>query len=186
MLALSMPSASKALAHDRHDLFGKPARVASGHGALETARGEAVHPLALDAVLLGKVLGRVAHGDAAGRVVERLPQEILELDLAHGEAVAVGIGGDRIAAHRLGARRERQVDAAQRHRVGRLGDHLDPGAADALHQMRRRFDGRARIEPDMARRDIGIERGLRHRAGDGGADIGGIDAGSLRWRPGPP
>ena len=72
---------------------------------------------------------------AAGRVEQRFPEEILELDLPHAEAAAMGIGGDRVAAHGFGADAERQLGAAERDRVGGLHDHLDAGAADALHHM---------------------------------------------------
>ncbi len=75
---------------------------------------------------------------------------------------------------------ERQIDAPGRDRVGRLHEHLDAGAADALHQMRRPLDRHAGIEPDMARRDVGVERGLRHGAGNRRADRRRIDAGSSR------
>ncbi|MNL60265.1 hypothetical protein D3C87_1840630 [compost metagenome] len=45
--------------------------------------------------------------------------------------------------------------------------------------MRRGFDRRAGVKPDMAGGDIGIERGLGHGTGNRVPDIGGLDAGAL-------
>ena len=57
----------------------------------------------------GEILRRAAHRRVAGRVEQRLPQEILEFDLAHAKAAAMRVGGDRIAAHRFRADAERDV-----------------------------------------------------------------------------
>src|SRR5215217_6840372 len=46
------------------------------------------------------------------------------------------------------------------------------------------FDGGAGIEANMARRDIGVERGLGHGAGNGMANVSGFDAGALDSRAG--
>ena len=81
------------------------------------------------------------------------------------------IGGDGVAAHRLGADAEREIDAAVRDRVGRLHQHFDAGAAYALHHVGRRLDRHAGIEPDVARQHVRIEAGLRHVAGDDRADV---------------
>ena len=172
------------LADDGHDLFRQNAAITRRDSPVEAALGEAIDALAGNAILLGEVFRRIAHIDATCRVVERFPEEILELDLAHGEAVAVRIGGNRIAAHRFTASAQRQFHPTQRDRIRRLRDDFEPGAADALHQMRRSLDRRPRIKPDMAGGDIGIERGLRHRAGNGMADIGRLYAGALDRRSG--
>ena len=92
---------------------------------------------------------------------------------------AMGIGDDRIAAHRFGADAQREIGAAERHRVGGLRQHLDAGAADALHVMRGHLDRHAGIKPDMARQNEGVEARLRHAAGDDGADIARLGAGAL-------
>jgi hypothetical protein len=89
----------------------------------------------------------------------------------------VRIGGDRVAAHRFGAHAQRRLDPPTLDQLSRLQHHLDAGAANALHQMRRPLHRYPGIKPDMARRHIGVERGLGHRAGDGGADIGRIEPG---------
>ena len=125
-----------------------------------------------------QILGRAAHGDIGGGVEQRLPQKILELDLAHAEAGAVGIGCDRIAAHRFGADAEREIDTAMADRIGRLHDGFDARAADALHEMRRHLDRHAGVEPDVARQHVGVEARLRHVAGDHGADIAGRRTGT--------
>src|SRR5690606_6982955 len=65
-----------------------------------------------------------------------------------------------------------------RNAVGGLRNDFDTRAADALHEVSRRLDRGAGIKTDMTRRDIGVERRLRHRAGNGGADIGSLDAGA--------
>src|SRR3712207_9072797 len=54
--------------------------------AAEGLGGVGVHLLAGDAVQARQVLRRAAHGGAAAGVEQRLPQHVLELDLAEGEA----------------------------------------------------------------------------------------------------
>ena len=162
---------------DGGDFFGES--IACGDGALEAAGGVAVYAFAVDAVLFGEVFSRVAHRHAAGGVVEGFPEEVLELDLAHDKAVAVRVGGDGVAAHRLGAGGEREGGAAERDRVGGLGDDFEAGATDALDEVRRRVLRGAGIEADVARGHVGIERGLGHGAGDRGFDVGGSDAGAF-------
>ncbi len=104
-------------------------------------------------------------------IEQRFPEEILELHLPHAEPAAMRVGGDGIAAHALRADAEREIDAAMRHRIRRLHQRLDPGAADALHEMRRHLDRHARIETDMARQHVGVEARLRDAAGDHRADL---------------
>ena len=88
-----------------------------------------------------------------GRIEQRLPEEILELDLRPG--------GSRRDAYRrrsgCGSSNSVPTQSASSTRVlgddsiGRLHQHLDAGAADPLHHMRRHLDRHAGIEPDMAR-----------------------------------
>ena len=92
----------------RRDLAGEESALLRRHGALEAARGEGVDLGARDLVLPRQIFRGVAHRHVAERIEQRFPEEILELDLAHAEAAAMRVGGDRIAAHRLGADAERE------------------------------------------------------------------------------
>ena len=165
-------------ARHRGDLAIEESAVPGLHGPLEAARGVGVDGLAADLIASREVLGGTAHGDACRRIEQRLPEEILEFDPAHVEAAAMGVGGDRITAHRFRADAQRGVRAAQRHGVGGLADHLEPGPADALHQMGGHLDRHAGIEADMARQHVGVEARLRHRSADDGSDILRRDGGA--------
>ena len=152
------------------DLAGEEARRLRRERALEASRREGVDLRPRDLVLARQVLRGVAHGDIGGRIEQRFPQEVLEIDRAHAEA-AHGVGGDGVAAHGFGADAQRQLDVLVGDEVGRLHQHLDAGAAHPLHHVRRHLDRHVGIEPDMARQAVGVEARLRHRAGDDGADV---------------
>ena len=137
----------------------------------KTARGVGVNLGARDLVALRQVLRRVAHGDIGGRIAQRLPKKILEIDRAHAEAAAHAIGDDRVAAHGLGADAKREPDLLVRDDIRGLHQHLEAGAADPLHHVRRHFDRHPRIKTDMPRQAVCVEARLRHRAGDDGADV---------------
>src|SRR5882672_12603864 len=59
-----------------------------GERPLETAGGEGIDLSARDAVLLCKRLRRAAHRDVDRGVVERFPEKILEVGLAHAKTRA--------------------------------------------------------------------------------------------------
>ena len=159
------------LALDRCDLAGEEARLLRRDRALEALRGEGVDLAARDLVLPREVLRRVAHGDIGGRIEQRFKEKILEIDGAHAEPAAHGVGSHRIAAHGLRAHAQRELDLPVRDEIRRLHQHFEAGAAHPLHHVRRHLDGHVRIEPDMARQAVGIEARLRHGAGDDGADV---------------
>ncbi len=133
--------------------------------------GEGVGILARDLVALGELLGGVAHARLRRGVERRLPQEVLELDLAHLEAAAVRIGGDRVARHGLGAHAQHRLRLAERELVGRLQDGLETRGAQPLHQQRRHADRHARVEADVARKKERVEARLRHRGRHHGVDL---------------
>ncbi len=146
---------------------------------------------ARDAVLLGHLLGALAHGET-GRVLGdggRHRQQILGvhlgegMDLLHQRAPArrghhcLRDGpriGDGHVAHRFRAAHHREIDLAQRDGVGGAGHRLQAGGAGAHHRVGVDPFRQARGEPDLAR-DVG-DRDLRdHRAEDDLIDGGGGD-----------
>ena len=163
--------AFEGLALDRCDLAGEEAQLLRRDRALETLRGEGVDLASRDLVLPREVLRRVAHGDIGCRIEQRFKEKILEIDGAHAEPAAHGVGSDRIAAHGLRAHAQREPDLPVRDEIRGLHQHFEAGAAHPLHHVRRHLDRHVRIEPDMARQAVGIEARLRHRAGDDGADV---------------
>jgi hypothetical protein len=155
---------------DRRDLAGEEAGLLRRERAFEASRGVGVDLAPRNLVGPREVLGRVAHGDVGGRIAQRFPQKILEIDRTHAKS-AHGIGSNRVAAHGFGADAQREPDCFVCDNVSGLHQHFDAGAANALHHVRRHLDRHPGIEPDMARQAVGIEARLRHRAGDDGADI---------------
>src|SRR5262245_64543848 len=95
---------------DRRNLAGEKARCPRRDRTREALRGEGVDLAARDLVLPREVLRRVAHGDIGGRVAQRFKEKMFEIDATHAEAVAQGIGCDRVAAHRLCADAQRELD----------------------------------------------------------------------------
>jgi hypothetical protein len=174
--ARSKSLALELFALDRRDLAAEEARRLRRERAFKTARGIGVDLSPRDLVAAREVLSGVAHGDVGGRIAQRFPEKILEIDGAHAEA-AHGVGCDRIAAHRFGADAQREPDRLMRDDVRGLDQHLEAGAADSLHHMRGHLDRDAGIESDMAGQAVGIEARLRHRAGDHRADVLGRHAG---------
>jgi hypothetical protein len=77
----------------------------------------------------------------------------------------------------LGADAERQIDAVPLDQFRRLRQHLDAGAADALHQVRRVVTRHAGVEADMPGHHVSVEGGLGHGTGDRGSDVDRIDRG---------
>src|SRR5262245_21522362 len=94
--------------HRRH-LAGEYALLLRVDCVREWACGDLVDLRPSDLVLQREVFRRVAHVHAGRRVEQRLPQEILELDLAHPKSATMGVGGDRIAAHGFRADAEREI-----------------------------------------------------------------------------
>ena len=178
--------ACKAFRFHRRDFAGEESALLRRERTRKAARGEFVDLRPRDLVLPRQILRGVAHAGVGCGIEQRFPEKILELDLAHAEAAAMRVGGDRIAAHRFGTDAQRKFGAAERNRIGRLAQDLDAGAADALHHMRRCLDRHAGIEADMARQHVGVEARLRHGAGDDGADILRRDASLARARRAPP
>ena len=125
------------------------------------------------------VFGGVAHRKARRGIEKRFPEEILEFDLAHAEAAAMGESRDGIAAHGFGADAEREIDFFQSDGVGSLADGFHAGAADALDEVRGAIGGDAGVKADVAREHVGVEAGLCDAAGDYGVNIGGRDFGAL-------
>src|SRR5262249_55272566 len=114
---------------DRRNLAGEKARCLRRDRTREALRGEGVYLSTRDLVLPREVLRGVAHGDIGGRVAQRFEEKILEIDAAHAEAVAHGVGGNRVAAHGLRADAQRELDLLVRDKIRRLHQHFEAGAA---------------------------------------------------------
>ena len=138
--------------------------------------GEGVDFTAAETMARGQVVGGAAHRHRGG-VVERFPQQVGELRLAEREALARGVGGEREAAHGVGADPQHQLRLAQRDLLRGLRQDFQPGAADALHQQRGARLRRAGVEADMAGQEEGVGAGLADVGDDGLVDRAGIDAG---------
>ena len=168
------------LVHHGHDLARVKSLRLRTHSALERQCRIGIHVGAADAVFLREVLGGLDHAHRARGVHQGLDQEVLELHRgAQLEAGAVGVGGNRVARHGLGADHQRQLGIAQGNLVGRLAKQLEAGAADALRQDRRHSHRHASIQPDVAGQYVGIEIGLRHRTGDDGIHLHGRQPAAL-------
>ncbi len=167
------------LGHHRHRLPGVKALGLRRHRAGKTFGGEGIDFRAADAVFFRQVLRGAAHGDPGGGVEQRLPQKVLELDLAHAKAAAVGVGSHRVARHRFGAHAQRQRALPQGDAVGGLADQLEAGAADPLHVDGRHFDRHAGVQADVARQHVSVETGLRHAAGEHCVDVMRGEPGTL-------
>ena len=126
----------------------------------------------------GQSFGGSAHGFIRAGIEESFPQKIFEFDFAHAKSGAVGVGGDGVARHGFSADDESEAGFGELDVVGGLEDGFDAGSADALHEMRRNIDGDAGVEADVARQNVGVERGLRHVSGDDDIDVGGWDVGA--------
>ena len=167
---------------DGLDLAGQKATCLRRQCPLERARRIGVHLGAGDAIAARQVLGRADHVDAGGRVLQRLPHEILELDWgAELEAGAVLEGGDGVARHALGPRQQRHVDAVAQVQPG-LAEQLEAGAADALYHQRRHVDRHAGVQADVARQHVLKAIAGGHVAGQHGADRLGRHGGALQRR----
>ena len=118
-------AARTARRRQRHHLALEVPGLPRRHRAIEAGGRERIRILARDLVALGQLLRRVAHARLGRGVQRRLPQEVLELDLAHPEAAAMRVGGDRIARHGFGADAQHRVRLAERQLVGRLQDRLE-------------------------------------------------------------
>src|SRR6266571_3437671 len=119
---------------------------------------------------LGKVLGAITHGHVGTRVEQRFPKKIFELNLPHAKSATVGVGGDRIPGHRFRPDHQVQLSLAYSDRVSRLEDRFNSGAANALYQVGRYFNGDAGINANVTGKHVGVERSLRHIPSDNGID----------------
>src|SRR5450830_1486094 len=83
---------------DRHDLFSPSAVTLRLQCALMALAGVTVHGLAAQAIAARQVVGGGDHVQSRGRVVEGLPEKILELHLAtQAKPIPVGVGRNRVA-----------------------------------------------------------------------------------------
>ena len=124
---------------------------------------------------LRQALGGGDHVQPGRRVLERLPEKVVEFHRrAEAKAAAVGVGGDGIAGHGLGRHAQHPAGLAALQLIASLAQQLKPRAADALHLQRRHRLGHPGIEADMAWQQIGIETGLGHRAGQHGIHRPGL------------
>ena len=109
----------------RHDFVLERACVPGALRALLRGDGDFIHFFARELVLLGEALGGLGHREAALRIFQRLPQQILERRGAKPEAPARATHDVRRLAHRLGAAREYSVGLAEQDQLRALRDRLE-------------------------------------------------------------
>ena len=159
------------LERQRGDFLGKPARGDGVERALMAAQGERVLRLAADAALAGVVLGHEAGAEIDVRVTVDERRVRRDLVAAH-----------RHQAHRLGAAGNHGAGKPAHDSLGREGDRLESGRAEAIDR-----DGRCvnRHTGAQARdaRDVEPLLRLRHGAPEYHViDLGGLDAGRAAER----
>ena len=146
---------------DRDDLVGEPAGLDGGDGALVALERERVLALARDAPALGDVLGGLAH---RVRVVAlgqaRVDEPPAERRVGHLAVAAVvgrlGLEQDvRRAGHRFDAAADEHVAVADRDRVRRRVDRLEPGAAQPVDGQPADLDREVR-EQERHPRDVAV------------------------------
>ena len=154
----------------RHDFVVEMTLRLGFEGVLMAAVGEGVGILARDAVLALHLLGGEAHVDVDLRVV------IDEPGIGRGF-----VAGHRDHAHGFAAARDEDVRAARANAVGRHGDRLQAGTAEAVDGDAGGSDGQAREQGGDARH-IAAGFGFGHGAAED--DVFDVFFGDLRdiWR----
>ena len=138
--------------------------------------GVAVHRLAAQAMATSQVVGGGDHVQARRRVVQCLPEKILELHrAAETKAIAVGVGRNRVARHRLTGHAQHQLGLVAQ-LFGGLAQQLETGGTDALYPQRRDRLRHTAVQTDMPGQQIRIEAGLGHGAGQHAVHRQGVDA----------
>ena len=170
---------------DRDDLVGEPAGLDGGDGPLLALERERVLALARDAPALGDVLGGLAH---RVRVVAlgqaRVDEPPAERRVGHLAVAAVvrrlGLELDvRRAGHRFDAAADEHVAVADRDRVRRRVDRLEPRAAQPVDGQATDLDREVR-EQERHPRDVAVVlAGLVGAAEDDVLDEAGVDAGTV-------
>src|SRR5437879_1230209 len=129
-----------------------------------------VHVPTCELVPLRQVLRRLGHREAALRILEGFPQQILERRRAEPQAPTGAPHHVRRLAHRLRPPREHGARFAEQDQLCRLSDRLEPGAAQPVHSDGRHFDREPGVEADVAgevdRVGGGLERVAEHRMAD--------------------
>ncbi len=170
---------------DRDELIVETAGLDGSHGALLALERERVLALAGDAPALGHVLGGLAHRVrvvAAGEFrVGEAPAEGRIGHLARA-AIVGGFGLEldvRRAGHRFDAAADEHVTVADRDRVRRRVDRLEPGAAQPIDGQATDLDrevGQQQRHP----RDVAVVlAGLVRAAEDHVLDEGRVEAGAI-------
>ena len=85
-----------------------------------------VYFLARELVLLREALGGLGHRQAALRVLQRFPQQVLERRRPEPQAPARAAHDVRRLAHRFGAAGEHGVGLAEQNQLRALRDCLEP------------------------------------------------------------
>ena len=144
------------------DFIPQPAAGLGAKCLLVTIEGIAVHCLTAQAIILGQVFRRGDHVHAGSRVVQRFPEKILELDRRpQAESTTMGVGGNRVAGHGLGAHTQRQFHAVMQ-LPGSLAQQFKPCGANTLHRQGRHLLCHTAVEADMTRQHVRIKTGLSH------------------------
>ena len=164
---------------DRHgdDLVLEPAGLLGGLGLVLRGQREPVLVLAGDLVLLGDVLGRVAHMIA----VEGIPQPVLDhrvdqLGVAHLDAGAQVLGMRR-QRHRFLAACDDDLRIAGGDLLHAECDGPQPRAADLVEAPGGRLLRQSAADRSLACRVLSLRRG-QHLAEDDLVDLARLDAGT--------
>ncbi len=149
-------------------------------GPLVAAQRERVLPVPGDAVPLGDLLGRLAHGQQAVQVLHgRVDQAPAEAGVVGLDAVRQGLVGagqhEGGAAHRLGAAREHDVGLARGDGARGGGDRFEAGGAQPVDGGARDGLGQAGQQRGHARDVAVVLAGLV-----GGAPVDVVDAGRVQ------
>src|SRR6267143_6725545 len=136
--------------HRRH-LVLEHARVPGLFRALLRREGHLIDFLPSQLVFLGEALGGLGHGEAALRVFEGFPEEVLERSGPESQAPARPAHHVRRLADGLGATGEHRLRFTQQNELSTLADGFEPGAAQPIHRDGWDLDRQSRLEPDVAR-----------------------------------
>src|SRR5213078_1471014 len=122
------------------DFVLERAGVPGALGAFLRGDGYFIDFLAGELVLLREALGGLGHGQAALRILQRFPEQVLERRWPEPESPARAPDDVRLLAHRFGAAGEYRVGFAEEDQLRALRDRLEPGAAQPVHSDGRRLD----------------------------------------------
>ena len=131
----------------RRDLLGEAAALHRLGAEAMAAESEVVLRVARDRILLCQLFGRLRHEKTTKRIHQRSEQEILELRRgAEADPFADPADDERRLREILHPAGDAHLRLAERDRLARRHDRLEPRAAEAIHRERRHRDREAGAE----------------------------------------